>query len=118
MNNFDMFIQLEKQLLEHSVRKNPGLIDQLIADDFIEFATSGNIYTKLDILEQLPEEEHATWEAYDFRVVELSAEIVQVTFKTKRQNKYGFITSSLRSSLWKLNCDQWQMFFHQGTKTS
>lgn len=115
--NFESIIQLEKLLLDSSVRKNPVELDRLLAEDFIEFGTSGKVYNKMNIIELLPKEDSATIEAFDFRAIALSSEFVQLTFKTNRQNKDGSITSSLRCSIWKKNGNQWQMFFHQGTKT-
>jgi hypothetical protein len=48
--------QLEQSLLEPSVRQSVTLLNQLIADDFIEFGSSGKIYNKKDIIDSLPSE--------------------------------------------------------------
>ena len=115
--NFDEIIGFEKMLLDSSKRKDAQLLQQLLADDFVEFGTSGRIYNKKIIIERLGKEEPTYVEALNFRAVALASDVVQLTFKTRRKNADGSYSASLRCSIWKLNGKQWQMFFHQGTST-
>ena len=102
--------QLELSLLSPSVRHSIEQLNQLIADNFIEFGSSGNVYNKNDLLEGLPLEKTKHYTVEDFRTMELSEHVVLVTYKVVINDRY-----SLRSSIWKLNGDVWQMVFHQGT---
>jgi hypothetical protein len=58
-------------------------------------------------------------EMLDFQIKQLAADVVLATYKvvkhgeTREAKKY-----SLRSSIWKINDDKWQMVFHQGTPTT
>ncbi len=114
---FDSIIALEKMLLDSTIRKDPTKLDFLLADDFVEFGTSGRVYDKKIIIERLSEESTVLVEAFNFKGISLSPDVVQLTFKTKRKNEDGSYSASLRCSIWKRNGNQWQMLFHQGTKT-
>ena len=115
--NFNSVIELEKMLLDSAIRKDPFELSRLIADDFVEFGTSGRIYNKTIIIERLSNESPCAVEAFNFKAVPLSPDVVQLTFKTKRKNDNGSLSASLRCSIWKLNGNQWQILFHQGTGT-
>jgi hypothetical protein len=116
--NFDSIITLEKQLLDSSVRKSENELNRLLADDFVEFGTSGKIYDKKMIIDRLPKVETSTiFEAFDFKGVVFSPEVIQLTFKTKTKNADGSINTSLRCSIWKRKENKWQLLFHQGTRT-
>ena len=46
----------EKRLLDPAVRKNAQLVSSLLADDFIEFGSSGRVFNKASIIEDLKNE--------------------------------------------------------------
>lgn len=50
----DLIYQLELSLLTPETRHSPAHLNQLIADDFVEFGSSGNIYGKRDCIAYLP----------------------------------------------------------------
>lgn len=104
-------INLEKKLLEHATRIDLKELSNLLDEDFFEFGTSGNVWTRERALDVLPKEDENSIEAWDFKARELSPSIYQVTYITKRDN-YNI----LRSSIWRLRDSRWQMVFHQGTK--
>ena len=99
--DFKTVIELEKKLLDPSVRKDSTAVDQLLDDSFIEFGTSGRTYDKKIIVERLSEEAPAVVEAYDFSAVQLAPDVIQLRFKTRRRTEDGSLTASLRSSIWK-----------------
>ena len=103
--------ELELSLLEPCTRHSQTELKKLIADDFMEFGSSGRIYNKLDLLKTLPSEGIREFIMTDFTIKELSQCVILATYKTI---EYGAI--SLRSSIWKKNRDEWQMIFHQGTR--
>ena len=103
--------KLELSLLEPGIRHSHAQLDKLIADDFIEFGSSGKVYNKNDLLKFLPSEGVREFSVADFEVKELSQNVILATYKTIENGAF-----SLRSSIWKQYGDEWQMVFHQGTK--
>lgn len=103
--------KLELSLLEPAVRKSAVKINELIADTFVEFGSSGKIYHKAEIIKELPLEEPQNYKVLNFATSELAEDIVLATYLVEIDG-----VSSLRSSIWKYNGDAWQMIFHQGTK--
>lgn len=116
--NYENLIDLELSLLDPEVRKSEAIVDSLLDDSFVEFGTSGKTYDKKIIVERLSEEVPSKIEATDFVPVQLSEDVVQLRFKTKRFGDDGSIVYSLRSSIWKKTGESWKMVFHQGTKTT
>ncbi|MBE6184499.1 DUF4440 domain-containing protein [Heyndrickxia ginsengihumi] len=101
---------LETQLLKPEIRKSQSEMDKFIADDFIEFTSSGKKKNKQDCLNGLAVPK---MECFHFAIKELSSNIVQTTFEIKDHTNSKV---SLRSSLWKKQADgNWQIIFHQGT---
>lgn len=114
----ETIFRLEKQLQQHAVRKSTEELDVLITEDFIEFGSSGKVYTKKDVLVNLPSAPEIEFVMSDFEVRVLSSDIVQSIFKTEKTNlQTGEISKSLRSSLWRNEDGTWKMLFHQGTPT-
>jgi hypothetical protein len=110
---------LEEHLLNPAVRKDPAQFDALLADDFREFGSSGRSYTKTEILAHLKAEPSNTFSISltDFSVQLLAPTIALATYRsTRRDHATGEATQALRSSLWTLQNDAWQMRFHQGTR--
>lgn len=107
--------RLEASLLTSDVRTSYDQLNHLLADDSVEYGSSGLIYDKKDVLKSLPTAPATTCHLYDFVIIELSASLVQTRFKTDATNAHGTKLTSLRSSLWKKTGDNWRMFFHQGT---
>lgn len=103
--------ELELSLLDPAVRKSVVKINQLIADAFVEFGSSGKIYHKNELLEELPLEEPQIYKVLNFSTSELAEDVVLATYLVEIDG-----ARSLRSSIWKYNGDAWQMIFHQGTK--
>jgi hypothetical protein len=108
---------LELSLLKPGVRSSKEALDKLLADDFIEFGSSGNKYTKQDILERLLNTiEKVEYVVSDFKVETPFEEIAIATFKTERTTDGKDKVVSLRSSHWRKVDGDWQMFFHRGTR--
>ncbi|MBX9620848.1 MAG: DUF4440 domain-containing protein [Alphaproteobacteria bacterium] len=103
--------KLELSLLNSDTRRSPNNLGNLLADEFIEFGSSGKIYHKNDILKWLPLESPRQFVVEDFSALILVEDVVLATYKLTSE-----AASSLRSSLWKFNGNEWKMVFHQGTK--
>ncbi len=105
-------IRLERLLLEKSTRKDLEALQKLIADDFIEFGSSGKIYNKFDVIASLPNEKSIRFQATNFNHKPLSEKCVLLTYNLIEGDK----KASLRSSVWLFRTPHgWQMVFHQGT---
>lgn len=114
-------LQLENDLLKAEVRKSPKRINELLANDFIEFCSSGDEYHYKDgdVFQAQDDDSTLDWEISDFQIKEISNDCILSLFKLIKHDvvdenkKY-----SLRSSIWRNYDGKWKMFFHQGTLTS
>ncbi|SEO96119.1 Protein N-acetyltransferase, RimJ/RimL family [Amphibacillus marinus] len=107
--------QLETKLLT----RNMNDLKHLLAEDFVEFGTSGEVYSKRDIINFFNHEQQeleSMIEISHFQVKALSPGIVQATFQTREPLNRNRLAN--RSSLWRKSTGNWQMFFHQGTLVS
>lgn len=105
-------IDLEIYSLSPKVRGSKEALEKLFSEDFIEYGASGNVYTKSDVVNALPDEEEISFEVENIKAKPLGVDVVQITYllHNKRENKY-----SLRSSIWEWSLEGWKMIFHQGT---
>jgi hypothetical protein len=109
---------LEEELLQPEVRRSADRVGGLLADEFIEFGSSGCVFDKSQIIEALQHEAsdpttrvHLT----DFAARQLAPGVVLVTYRTLRSGPNASRAYKLRSSIWKSTNGHWQMIFHQGT---
>jgi hypothetical protein len=112
---------LEERLLSAGGRASPRIIGELLAEDFLEFGSSGGTSDKRDALKFLPEESRdghryeyvpANWQVRD-----LAEGVALVTYRVTRKDlTTGTSLTSLRSSIWQHRDGRWQMVFHQGTR--
>ena len=103
---------LEELLLDPDIRKSTRLAD-LLAEEFIEFGSSGRVYTKDDLVALLQAETPVTQTTSDFRVTSLAPDVALLTYRIHRHSQPAMHT--LRSSVWRRTRGQWQMVFHPGT---
>lgn len=113
--------QLENDLLKSEVRKSPQKLSELLAEDFIEFTSSGSEYhyKSSDVFQKQDDNSQLLWQIIDFKIKLLSDDCVLATYKVVKHNEPNENKKySLRSSIWKSYCGKWKMIFHQGTPTS
>ncbi|MGP7817143.1 nuclear transport factor 2 family protein [Niallia sp. 01092] len=103
--------RLEESLLKPEIRLQPSELEKLLANDFFEFGSSGNVWYREDCLGEGGVGARKM-SLYDFEIHPLSEEAVLVTYKVKDDTRNHH---TLRSSIWKWIDGRWQMFFHQGT---
>jgi hypothetical protein len=109
----------EEALLDPAVRSNRARVAELLADDFVEFGSSGRIWTQNEILDLLAGEIPAPIEMMNFECALLAEDVALVTYVASRTDaQTGIRTSSLRSSIWTKRPAGWRLRFHQGTRTS
>ena len=110
---------LEIELHTPVVRRNYERLQALLHTDFLEFGRSGQCYTRTEILNTLPSEVHPTniW-ADNFELRILGAGIALLTYVSSQVLPDGtHERCTLRTSIWQLTEQGWQMRFHQGTPT-
>jgi len=106
-------LKLEQTLMYY--RKKD--FEDLLAEDFCEFGSSGRIFDKEIELKSLTEHgyDEIQFNISDFEVIELTDCLVQARYKTENKQSGK---KSLRSSLWRFENNKWRLFFHQGTPTT
>jgi len=118
--DLDFFRDLEQKLHRPETRRSSDAVRALLADEFIEFGSSGKVYDKASIVKALAEESASSnalpLEVRDFATRSIASNAVLVTYRSIRRHSDGTIErDALRSSIWKLIDGRWQMLFHQGT---
>jgi GNAT superfamily N-acetyltransferase len=105
---------LEEELLVPAVRKSTRLAE-LLDDEFIEFGSSGHIYTKSDLVAVLQAESPVAQTTSNFEVTFLAPDVALLTYRIRRHSEPSVQT--LRSSVWRRTNGPWRMVFHQATIT-
>jgi hypothetical protein len=107
-----LLCELEQQLMHPSVRASPDQVGRLLADEFIEFGSSGRVYDKRQIIELLQQEQGRAKQraVADFSARRLAADVFLLTYRVVESR-------TIRSSIWKFADGEWRMAFHQGTKS-
>jgi hypothetical protein len=109
---------LEEELLQAEVRGSTERLAALLADDFMEFGSSGRVFNKKQIIAALQKEAPTRRSLTGFAATMLSEDVALVTYRATRRSKgSASAVHTLRSSIWRLSNGQWQMLFHQGTLT-
>lgn len=110
---------LEVKLHTPAARRNHARLNTLLHADYLEFGRSGQSYTKAEVLDTLPLEANpANIRADNFELRTLGAETALLTYLSWQVLSDGtHERHTLRTSIWQLTKQGWQMRFHQGTPT-
>ena len=112
----DVLFELEQQLVQVGRRLSAEDVSSLIAEDFVEFGTSGKVWSKVEIIAAMSHWAPIERTVEDFTVRELGASVCPVTCKSigvaKGRQRLPY---SLRSSIWQYTGERWQIIFHQRT---
>ncbi|MBE9524666.1 MAG: DUF4440 domain-containing protein [Chloroflexi bacterium] len=111
---FEQIRSLEQSLLTRETRSSSELLNQLLADDFLEFGSSGSVYDKQQIIDSLSVESEIEIFMQDFDAKLLSPDLILATYRTINSTD-SQLRHTLRSSIWEFSAGRWQMVFHQGT---
>ena len=98
--------RLEEGLLKPEVRHSPGRVGDLLSDDFIEFGSSGGVFSKQQVIEALeqegPPDPTIRLSLVDFIARKLASDVILVTYRTILEGGPGNMQESrIRSSIWK-----------------
>lgn len=106
----EFLVNLELRLHDPEVRRSSTNMASLLADDFIEFGSSGRVHTKSGVVAALVAETPTAIRAHDFVVKQLAPGVALLTYRTTTEE-----VEALRSSIWVESAAGWQIVFHQGT---
>lgn len=104
--------ELEQRLLDPAVRRSPTAVIPLFHPEFVEFGSSGRVYTKEMIVQMMVQETPGVVRIRDFDVREISDDVALVTYRTLGDRG----KETRRSSVWLRSDSRWQIIFHQGTR--
>lgn len=111
----DELRRLEELLLTAEVRDDAARLAQFLTDDFIEFGSSGRVFSKAEIIAAIGGEGTVRRTISDFHAELLAPDAVFVTYRLQRTKAGDTVAHSLRSSVWLRSAKGWRMRFHQGT---
>ncbi|TAV74753.1 DUF4440 domain-containing protein [Rhizobium leguminosarum] len=109
---------LEEALHRPETRRSREAVEALLAEGFVEFGASGNVYDRATIIDLLAQEsggDDGDLRTSNYALIPISNDAVLLTYETERSYRNGSKRRVLRSSVWKHDGLKWQMFFHQGT---
>ena len=109
---------LEERLLQATTYASRGQVEELLADDFVEFGSSGRVFDKATVIEYLAAESDVHFSMLDFRMKRLSLDVVLVTYRAVTHAPGVPPRQSLRSSIWTRGDHIWRLTFHQGTRAA
>lgn len=124
LREFEEIRMLEEKLHLPEIRQSPKVVAELLAEQFVEFGSSGTIYDDRDefiaqLAEEKAEKPSSPVIACDYAFRSISPDAVLVTYRAIRATKEnGSARHVLRSSIWQRIDGRWQMVFHQGTPTA
>jgi hypothetical protein len=108
--------RLESLLMDPAVRRDRERVAGLLAEDFLEFGSSGREWSRETTFELLQTETYAPPMVDCFACRMLGADIALVTYRAVCLNDAtDERTITLRSSIWTKMSGDWKMRFHQGT---
>jgi ribonuclease HI len=112
-------MRCERALLDPAVRSDRARVEAFLAEDFLEFGSSGRVWDRQTIVESLATEAYTAPIAEQMRCARITADAALITYRTVRiESGSGARTETLRSSLWIRESGRWQVRFHQGTTAS
>ena len=109
---------LETELHQEATRRNAARMNTLLHPEFEEIGPSGRRYSRDEIVSEFASANVSlpTVVSHDFELSKLNEGVALLTYVSAHLDATGNqYRHRLRSSLWILTPDGWQMRFHQGT---
>jgi 2-oxo-3-hexenedioate decarboxylase len=108
--------QLEESHLRHEVRSSPESMRALLAEDFVEFGSSGRVFDREAVIASATSERAFQWRLDEFAVRSLAPGVALTTYRLSAWSESeGQARVTLRSSVWVHRSGRWVLAFHQGT---
>lgn len=114
----ELIQQLELSLLQSDLTAHPGLIDELLAEDFEEIDHQGITRSRSDVIDWLTRKDPGIhWAFKDFRIKAVSGDVVLAIYSLQKPDQPDAGSGgSTRTSLWRYRNNQWKMVFHQASR--
>lgn len=110
-------LRLELRLIEPEFRRDRAAVEKLLAPDFVEFGSSGKVWSRDEILSHLEAEAYERPDIVQFECRRLCEEIALVTYRSVRGgDEPAARIEVVRSSIWRKDGEGWEICFHQGTR--
>ena len=106
---------LEESLWLPEIRFSQAKMEEILAEGFFEFGSSGRIYDKHDTIRIPPHEIGAKLPLPAFSARLLSSSVALVTYQSILRGSDENFHHALRSSVWIRTDRGWRLIFHQGT---
>lgn len=106
--------QLEEDLWIEETRFDVSYMNQLLAEDFMEYGRSGRVYLREDTLAVPRQQIEVTLPLPDLQIRLLAPDVAQVTYNSEMVFA-GEVQYGHRSSIWVRSGESWILKFHQGT---
>jgi len=108
---------VEVELHHPGVRCSRERLEELLHPDFHEVGRSGRQYTRATVISFLrSQQEQPDIVSESFSVYEPAPGVALLTYRSAHRLPDGNHSNhTLRSSLWLLTSDGWQLRYHQGT---
>ncbi len=111
------FRALEQRLLQAEVDQSLAELETLLADEFREFGSAGQVTTRAEILAARRGGVPVQLGLESFSAQPLAPDVWLTTYEAiARKAGLAEPSRSLRSSLWCWRDGRWQVVFHQGTR--
>lgn len=110
----DTLERLEEELWREETRFDLHRMNELLAEDFIEFGRSGRVYQRQDTLSVERRAIDTILPLPNLRIQLLDANIAQVTYDSADTHN-GVIEYARRCSILSRTKSCWELHFHQGT---
>lgn len=111
----DRLRELEESLWHPETRFDREYVDGILAPGFVEFAHSGRVWTRDEIMNSPYEDFEAILPLPDFAVRYVTADVALVTYRSQLLGSNVLVAN--RSSMWRRSDGRWRLEFHQGTPT-
>ena len=109
-------LQLERLLLQPETRRDVDDLTSLLAEDFREFGSSGRVFDRREIVDELAHEPPHLVTLSDPSLQQLGETVALLTYRSTRLASAGLEIQANRSSVWVKRAYGWQIVFHQGTQ--
>ena len=91
-NTTEIIKHLEEQFIKAGTRNSPDKISRLLAEDFVEFGSSGTVYSKKMVIEALKTDLNPDINIRDFKITHLGSDAILATYiavkNLKKDQKY------------------------------
>ncbi len=108
----------EKELAQAEKQKNTSFFQKSLADDFIEVAYNGMVFTKPQVLKDMKYVDLSQYSMENFKLRRLGQSAALLTYDLDQQAKvagHGTPQKQYASSVWISENGQWKLLFHQAT---